>query len=323
MLDALLEADRFELRLASGASAGALNAALLAYGLAREQDGDAPGTARGVLRGFWEQLPRKAQQDWMSTGAEVVPKLSAMAQWALYWTHWLSPAQFNPLDHNPLRELLAAHIDVEHLRRSSPLHLLIAATRADSGRLRLFRRDELTLDMLLASACLPMLHHPVIIDGHAWWDGAYAANPPLLPLLESPQAAHDTLIVPLAPLAHAEIPRLAPQIRQRLGELAFNTRFVADLEWLHQQQRALRWPVFGRLERRIAQARWHVVNGSAVLAPLSGETRLIAQADFLDHLFRLGRHSAMAWLQQHGDAVGRRSSCDLLALLETPAAAVA
>jgi NTE family protein len=310
VLDALLQADRFELRLASGASAGALNAALLAFGLAREHEGAPPGTARQVLRGFWEGLARAAHTGWMAEGSSAAPRLSALGQWALYWAHWLSPAQFNPQDRNPLRELLAEHLDCATLRRSSPMRLLIAATRADSGRLRLFHEHELTLEMLLASACLPMLHHPVMIDGVAYWDGGYSANPPLLPLLDAPDAAHDTLIVPLAPLTHAETPLLAPQIRQRLAELAFNARFVADLDWLRERQRALRWPVLGALERRIARARWHVVNGSAVLAPLSGQTRLIARADFLDHLFRLGQQAAAEWLQRHGDDVGRRSSCE-------------
>ncbi|MBL8331183.1 MAG: patatin-like phospholipase family protein [Rubrivivax sp.] len=318
VLDALLEADAFEWPLASGASAGALNASLLACGLAQEREGAPRGTARQVLRGFWEQLARQAQPGWMAGGSAVAPKLSAMAQWALSWTHWVSPAQFNPLDHNPLRELLVAHIDFALLRRATPLRLLIAATRADSGRLRLFHEHELTLDMLLASACLPMLHHPVMLDGQAYWDGGYAANPPLRALLESPHAAPDTLIVPLSPRARPAVPKLAPEIRHRLAELAFNAPFVAELAWLDEQQRALGWPVIGRLERRIARARWHVVDGAAVLAPLAGETRLIAQPDFVDHLHRLGRHCAQQWLREQADQVGRRSTAALGELLKAP-----
>jgi NTE family protein len=154
-----------------------------------------------------------------------------------------------------------------------------------------------------------------MLDGEPHWDGGYSANPPILPLVFDDASAADTLLVPLVPMRWTETPTELPQIRQRLAELTFNSRFLAELGTLAQWQDDLRWPRRGRHERMLARAHWHIVDGASALEAMATETRLIAHAPFLEHLRDLGRERAKAWIADHAGAVGRRSSVDLLSLL--------
>jgi NTE family protein len=315
VLDALLEADRFTLRVVTGASAGALNAAVLATGLARERAGAPPGTAREALRAFWRGLSQHAAPPWFNAGTATSPRLSPWGQFWLASTQWLAPAQFNPLDHNPLRELLHQHVDITALRRPGGVGLRVATTRADRAQLRLFTEQDLSIDALLASACLPQFHHPVGLDGALHWDGGLAANPPLLPLLHADGAARDTLLVTLLPLQWPDVPTQAAAIRQRLLELAFHRPLMAELEALQHLQASTRGLWAGLFPPRVARLRWHAVDGGQALLQLARESRLFAQPAFLEHLFDQGRSAGQRWLGGAAADVGRRSSRSVDALL--------
>ncbi|HJV70432.1 patatin-like phospholipase family protein [Ideonella sp.] len=318
VLDALLARDAIDLRALSGASAGAMNAVVLAHGLAAGgRDG-----ARAALRDFWQTLGTRLPFEWFTVGRREAPGLAPAAQVALRWSQLLSPYQFNPMGLDPLREIIEAQVDFERLRRASPVKLFVAATHAASGRLRLFREHEINADALLASACLPSLHHSVLIDGEAYWDGGYTANPPLWPLLDA-GAADDLMIVLLAPpAATTGAPRSADEIRQRAQELAFTAPLMRELQWLADWRDGpplSAWSASAR-ERRLRRQRLHLVDGRPTLASLAGETRLIAHLPFLEHLRSLGQAAAEGWWQQHGGHLGQRSSLDLAALLNGPAA---
>jgi NTE family protein len=253
--------------------------------------------------------------EWLTQGHGGDTRLNPLGRWVVQWTQALSPRQINPLDINPLRDTLTEVVDFERLRRASPVRLLISTTHANSGRMHLHTEREISLEVLLASACLPTLHHAVMLDGQPHWDGGYSANPPILPLVFDDASAADTLLVPLVPMRWTETPTELPQIRQRLAELTFNSRFLAELETLARWQDDLRWPHRGRHERLLARARWHVVDGASALEAMATETRLIAHAPFLEHLRDLGREHAKTWIADHAGDVGRRSSVDLLSLL--------
>ena len=316
VLDALLEQAPFQLGAVSGASAGAMNAAVLAHGLlAAGNDG-----ARAALSAFWLGVASRVPLDgWIVEkhddpgGPAMAPGLRALVQ----WTQLFAPTQFNPLDINPLREILREQVDFERLRSSAALPLHIAATHANSGRLRVFSNEDLSIDALLASACIPHLHHPVVIDGEPYWDGAYAANPVLSPLVFDPLAGDDTLLVLLMPNAWARTPKSADEIRARVAEVAFQSTFLREARWLSEAQRMAcespRWRR-GRLERALVRQRWHTIDGGETLAPLRGETRSIATTAFLEQLRDAGRAQALRWLQAHAADVGQRSSADLFAL---------
>ncbi|MGH8829606.1 MAG: patatin-like phospholipase family protein, partial [Polaromonas sp.] len=179
VLDGLLEDGRMDFEGVSGTSAGAMNAAVLANGL---MSGGRDG-ARAALEKFWtgvaDSLPFEVAVPSMDgQNVSLLPALKLM----LHWAHYFSPQQLNPLDLNPLRDILCAQVDFERLRTHSPVKLFIAATHANSGKVRLFRSPEISADSLLASACLPTMARPVEIDGEPYWDGGYSANPAVYPL---------------------------------------------------------------------------------------------------------------------------------------------
>lgn len=312
VLDALLEADRFAIAGLSGASAGAVNAVLLAHGL---QQGGAPG-ARAALDGFWTALGSSIPFEWLTVGQDEGLAFNPLARLMVRFSQMFGPHTLNPMGHNPLRELLAQHVDFGALQASRSPRLAIAATHANSGRLRVFDNAALSLDALLASTCLPTLHHQVVIDGEPYWDGGYSANPALMPLLADAACATDTLVVLLASRAYAHTPRQTAQIAERAMDIAFQAPLLRDLELLDALQSDARgpwWPAIG-LQGRIARARWHLVDGAPVLAALRGETRMIAHLPFLQHLRDAGRAQAQAWLAGAGALVGKRSSVTLGAM---------
>jgi NTE family protein len=314
VLDALLERPDIEFDGVSGTSAGAINAVLLAQGL---MTGGREG-ARRALAEFWLALADAApagltQELPEGRGAALAP----LSRLMLLWTQHLAPEQFNPLDLNPLRELLAARIDFARLRRESPLRLFIAATQANSGQLRLFRNAELSLEALLASACLPGLHRAVEIAGEPHWDGAYAANPAVFPLFFECEA-HDILLVLLTPLRFHAPPQGAAGIRERGLEIAFSAAFLREMRMfalLREQLPPPRWLGFSAsaLERRIRRGCFHLVEAGDVLGALPGDSKLAASRRFFEHLHALGRARAQAWLAAHRTALGRHSTLDLAA----------
>lgn len=192
VLDALLEDGRFKFDGISGTSAGAMNALCVGHGL---MTGGNDG-ARLALNDFWTTI---GQQSPFSPPPEASAGMAPALKLMLQWTDYLSPEQLNPLDLNPLRDLLTEKFDFARLRRDCPVKLFIAATHANSGKLRVFRNAELSVDTLLASACLPTIHRTVMIDGEPYWDGGYSANPAVFPLLYQCEA-QDILLVLLTPL---------------------------------------------------------------------------------------------------------------------------
>ena len=312
VLDALLEADRFAIAGISGTSAGAINGVLLAHGLVQ----GGPAAARAALSDFWSAIGSRVPFEWLTVGEDDALAFNPLARLMLQWSQLFAPHELNPLGRDPLRELLAEQLDFTALRRADAPKLAIAATHANSGRLKVFDNAALSLDAVLASACLPTLHHTVEIAGEPYWDGGYSANPALLPLLADARCAADTLLVLLAPRQHARTPRQRAEIAERAMDIAFQAPFLRELDLLATLQADVgtRWWPGGGVAARIARARWHLVDGGPVLAALRGETRLIAHLPFLERLRDAGRAAAQAWLAGPARHVGQRSSTELRAL---------
>jgi len=236
------------------------------------------------------------------------PASKLMAQWAGHF----SPSQLNPFELNPLRDLLARQVDFERLRADSPFKLFIGTTHANSGKLRVFRERELSIEVLLASACLPRIHHPVEIDGEPYWDGGYSANPAVFPLFYECDA-RDVLLVLLAPLRREGTPRSIDEIEARILELGFGANFMREMR-MFALATAFASPSFlsfGRLERRLRQMRFHMIDSGDVPDLQRTETQVLAYAPFLERLRDAGRERATAWLDEHAADVGRRGSLDL------------
>ena len=345
VLDRLLEDQTLEIGAISGTSAGAMNAVALAAGL---MDGGRDG-ARAALRRLWTAVgriapftpPPAAALPWAGADA-----WAALAPWAgpfagpfaSAWSEaasaaWapllgalgrsLSPYQFNPLNLNPLRGILEQTVDFERVRRCDKTALFIAATRVKTGELRIFRQDRLTADVVLASACLPLLFQAVEVDGEPYWDGGYAGNPALLPLVAD-RASDDLLLVQINPMRRDELPRAAGDILERVNEITFNASLLKEL-----RQIALLRALVGGLQgqpgggaaqgaaqdvaRRLLELRLHRIDGGALLAGYGADTKTNTSPLFLEQLFALGRGAAADWLAAHRGDIGRRGSFELRA----------
>lgn len=308
VLDALLENPGLEFEGLSGSSAGAMNAVVLADGWMK---GGREG-ARQSLTEFWTEVGKQMPWGAMIQGEGDAISLSPATKWLANLAGHFSPAQLNPLDLNPLRDLLKRQVDFGQLRARSPFKLFIGATQANSGKLRVFRETELSVDVLLASACLPKVHHPVEIDGEPYWDGGYTANPAVFPLFYDCDS-HDVLLVLLSPLKHENTPQTVQEIEARIVELAFNAHFMREMRmFAHAAEFSsptfMRW---GRLERRLQKARFHMIDSSQLASLERTETKLLAHAPFLALLHEQGRERAAQWLQAHAADVGRRSSIEV------------
>ena len=213
-LERLLEEEAIALDAFSGASAGAVNAALLASGACRRR----PRRRGKNLEKFWTHV---------SKGAAFLPKAVTLPLG--FMARAMSPYQFNPFDLNPLRVALESHVDFERLRHSSSPRLLIAATRVSTASLRIFRNDELTVEAILASACLPLLHQSIEIDGELYWDGGYIANPPLTPLAVESDAS-DVLIIQITPSRSQSAPRSRHDIERRIEQINFASTLDREIE---------------------------------------------------------------------------------------------
>ncbi|MBV8046516.1 MAG: patatin-like phospholipase family protein, partial [Paludibacterium sp.] len=275
-----------------------------------------PDQARATLADFWQRVgvslpPEMVQPLRAPDDVSMPPGL----QLALQFTRWFSPYQLNPLDYNPLRAIIDDLFDFERIRASSPVKVFVAATRANSGRLRLFDNRTLSADALLASACLPSLQQAVTIDGEDYWDGGFSANPAIFPLIRFCRTK-DILLVLLAPMEHGETPRSAEDIRQRVLNLSFNSAFLREMRLfallrdMAGESRFLR----GRLERRLLATRFHMIEAEDLLSELDASSQALAHAPFLHWLRDAGRGRAQAWLVRHGVKVGQSSSVDIRAL---------
>jgi len=312
VLDRLLEESRFAIVAISGTSAGAMNAAVLADGWT---EGGAKG-ARAALDKYWEKVSRAAAFSPLQRS----PLDRLMGRWSLdtspayiaidLMSRVLSPYDLNPFDLNPLRGVLAESIDFDRLARS-PIKLFVTATSVRTGRGRIFRNEEITADVLLASACLPTMFRAVEIDGEPYWDGGYAGNPTITPLIRESNA-HDTILVQINPRERPDTPRSAAEILNRLNEVSFNSPLMKELRMI-ALLRQVADPGKGE-GARWAQMRTHRI-ATDMLAQFGASSKLNAEREFVAMLRAEGRRAADEFLQAHADDLGTRSTADLDVLL--------
>lgn len=312
VLDRLLEEAWLEVDGISGTSAGAMNAAVMADGLLA---GGRAG-ARAALEAFWRRVARASR----FSPLRRTPLDKLLGRWSLdHSPAWVmldllarvfSPYDLAPWLPNPLEAVLVESVDFDRLARA-PIKLFITATHVRTGRGRVFSNSEITPRVLLASACLPTLFRAVEIDGEAYWDGGYSGNPTITPLVRQCRS-HDTIIVPVNPMERPGAPRSAREILNRIDEVSFNAVLLKELRMI-ALLRQVADP--GDTEgARWAQMRVHSVDNSP-LVELGWSSKLNSEWDFLAMLRDEGRRAAHVFLADHADALGRRSSMDLDALL--------
>lgn len=314
VLDALLADPRVGLEGLSGTSAGAVNAVVLASGYARALAAgqDPRAGAREALATLWQTIA-----SWDSLGAW-------QRQWArLLWGgavlaqggDWLSravggslsPYQSNPLDLNPLRDLLRDQVDF-HAVAAGPLKVFATATHVPTGRAVIFTGARLDAAAVLASACLPQLFKAVEIEGEPYWDGGYSANPALTPLIQGCTSA-DLMLIQINPLRVAAVPQTSADITDRVNELTFNASLLTQMRTIASINSLLER---GALRGSgLKTVRMHRVDGGEAIRAFPGSTKTSTDAAMIEALFRIGQQAATHWLQRHYEALGHHSTVDI------------
>jgi NTE family protein len=312
VLDRLLEEPWIKIEAISGTSAGAMNAAVLVDGWSRGGADD----ARAALDTYWRRVSRAAAFSPLQRS----PLERLMGRWTLdaspaylaidLMSRVFSPYDLNPMGFNPLRQILAESIDFERLA-ASPIKLFITATNVHTGRGRIFRNSQITPDVLLASACLPTMFQAVEIEGEPYWDGGFAGNPTITPLVRESDA-HDTILVQINPRERLNTPRTAGDILDRLNEISFNSPLMKELRMIALLRQAAD-PGHGE-GARWAGMRTHRIMTDK-LAEFGASSKLNAEWEFLAMLKAEGRKSAGDFLASCGKDLGSKSSADLDVLL--------
>lgn len=315
ILDKLLEDGRLDFEGVSATSAGAMNAAVLAYGLLKGgRDG-----ARTALAEFWRAISRASE---MSSPFRKMPwerffngNGHTLEHSPLYfWTDLLlrvfSPYQFNPMNLNPLRDVLAAHVDFAALRKHCPIRLYLCATNVETGKVRVFSGEELCIEAVLASACLPFLFQSVEIDGQYYWDGGYVGNPAIFPLIYA-CGTRDVVICHINPIVRKGVPTSAGDILNRINEISFNSSLMREM-------RAISFVTSLIQDGKVAKGEMkemliHSIRADETMAGLGVSSKLNADWNFLCHLRDRGRAEAERWLAATYDSIGEKSSVDVRA----------
>ncbi len=321
VLDALLQDPGIDIEGISGTSAGAMNAVALAHGFARsvgKSKLQARESARESLADFWHGIVamgalgqvQRAPLDLLFglAGGESSPA----GQWAdamtRAWAGALSPYQSNPMDMNPLRDFVERQIDFERLAQFDAIKLFVVATHVSSGRAEVFTGQRLTAAVVMASACLPMMFQAVEIEGENYWDGGYAGNPAIHPLIYQCQSP-DILLVQINPIKRDKLPTSAVDILDRLNEISFNAVLVAEMRAIEFVKRLL---AEGKLDpAQYKDVLLHRIDGAEVLEQLGAATKLSTDASLIHALHDLGQIHARQWLSGHRADLGVRSGVNI------------
>jgi len=295
ILDRLVEDERLDIEGLSASSSGSMNAVVYAAGRMR---GGRAG-AREALEKFWRSVS--------VAGMAYMPGVL----WFQNLSGAFSPAQLNPFGLNPLRDLVKDGVDLDAVRACTAVELFLCATNVGSGQPRIFRNAEITLDVLMASACLPSLFPAVEIGGQHYWDGGYMGNPALYPLIYN-TVARDIVIVHINPIVRPQVPRSAAEIQNRLNEITFNSSLLRELRaiafvtklieqgWLKEQY-----------QDKLKHVLIHSIRADAAMSDLGVSSKLNTDWGFLCELRDRGRDAAAAWLQTNFEHLGERSTVDL------------
>ncbi len=316
VLEGLIEDGRIEIEGISGTSAGAINAVMVADGIAHggpqeackrladfwraaSRDGDLPAMQRAVIDRLFSILP---MEGW------------PVQEWFDALSRFWSPYDLNPLNINPLKDVIDRFVDFDALRAYPGPPLFVAATNVHTGRLRVFSRDKITVDVVMASACLPMLFRAVEIDGIPYWDGGYLGNPAIFPFFDSTET-EDVLLVQINPLERRMTPRSQNEILNRINEITFNSSLMSEVRAINFVTRLIDRGVLPRGKGRGQYRRinMHRIALDGVFDNLTASSKLDSDYDFFLKLRDGGQRAARAFLHKHFQDIGQRSTVDLAA----------
>ena len=310
VLERLLEVPNLIIEGVCGTSAGAMNAAMLAYGM---HCGGRKGAIE-LLELFWHkasafQSKTLLKPSWLDQmfGKGRIDYSPAFMMMDFY-SNFMSPYQFNPLDINPLKDLVVELIDFEALRNTKVMKVFVCATNVRTARAKVFHTKEISADALMASACLPHLFKAVEIDGEAYWDGGFMGNPPIFPLIDDTET-EDILLIQINPIKIAEIPKTASEIRDRLNEISFNASLMHEMRRIRFVQRLLELDM--NRQTKLRDLYIHAIYPEEEMHKLGATSKMNTDWKFLQSLRQLGRKKAEEWLKINFEKLGNESTCDI------------
>lgn len=310
VLDRLLDEPDLSFEGLSATSAGAMNAAAFAYGLAI----DGREGARKALAGYWKRVSDAAKLGPFQPQA--IDRM--LGDHRLTWspifsvidfvTRVLSPYQFNPTNYNPLRDVVEQSIDFEVLRRPDcPVKLFLSATNVRTGKVKIFSGEELSVSAVMASACLPTIFHAVDINGEAYWDGGYMGNPAIFPLIYNCEST-DIVTVHINPLVRKEVPRSAADILNRINEISFNSSLMREMRAISFVTKLI---TQNRVDGGLKRLLIHSISDNEFMSTLAPTSKYNADWSFLNLLRDRGRKCAGDWLANNFVKLGVESSVDI------------
>lgn len=310
LLDRFLEVDLFDIEGVSATSAGSMNAIMLAQGF---MENGAQG-ARDALYRFWKAMSETGKNYGLVTqnplDMVLEPYLKAPVNFFIFNNiiNMLSPYQFNPGNIQPIKEVLIQLVDIKRLKKYCPMKLFICATNVQTGKIHIFEKNELSIDAVLASACLPKLFQAIKIKGEYYWDGGYLGNPAIFPLIYQCHT-EDIIIMQTVPTERMHIPKTVAEIDTRLREISFNSSLLREMraiafvsklienKWLKQQY-----------EKKLRQIYLHTIRADKHLTDFPLSTVYVPEWEFLQTLFELGRKEADNWIKTNYKSIGKKTT---------------
>ncbi len=312
VLDELLEDGRLSIAAISATSAGAMNAVVVAYGMTV----GGPEGARDKLLAFWRDVSRMERLfglawspfDRLAQTLGLPPEYHPSHAAIHAVTHIVPPQFLNPLNYNPLKDLLLKVVDFTRLNEAPSMHLFLNATNVRTGKIKVFETPSITVDAVLASAALPPYFQAVEIDGEHYWDGGYLGNPALFPLIYR-RGSRDIVVVQVSPITRKDLPRSAADVMHRINEISFNSSLMREMRAVAFATKLIDDHELD--EKKHSRMFMHWIGNDRAMTQLGAATQFHPDWDLLCRLRKQGREKAKKWLKQNVDQVGRRSTIDL------------
>ena len=313
VLDRLLQEKALHFEGISATSAGAMNGAVLAHGLAT---GGREG-GREALNAYWKRISDAAKQGPLQPS----PIDKMLKDYSLHFSpafflldlmsRVMSPYELNPLNLNPLRDVVEQSVNFDVLRSPDcPVKLFLSATNVRTGKIKIFKRDEISVSAVLASACLPFMFQAVEIGGEAYWDGGYMGNPALYPLMYNCQSP-DIIIVHINPLIRQEVPHTASEILNRINEISFNSSLMREMRAVNFVTKLIE--EHHVVDETLRHVFIHSIMDDQLMTGLGVASKMNADWEFITYLRDAGRRSANDWLARNFAKIGVESSADIVA----------
>ena len=313
VLDQLLEDGRIKFDSISATSAGAMNAAVLAHGLAV---GGNEG-AREALHTFWKKVsdagdlycPLKNYPLENLLGIKVENSMSYFCMDLL--TKMLSPYQLNPLNFNPLRDILEECVDFERIKLSKKLKVFVSATNVKTGKIKVFENKDISLDAVMASACLPFLFQAVKIDEDYFWDGGYMGNPAIFPLIYN-SPSRDILIIHINPIQRDQVPESPTDILNRMNEISFNSSLMREMRAIAFVSKMLDngW-IKDEHMKHMKRLYMHAIRADVSMQSFSVASKMNTDWTFIRQLYMDGRLQAAEWMSKNFSSLGKKTTIDM------------